>query len=639
MPASDGRSDLNQPPSAALATVRRFADQLEHAGRHLLSDSSLAGELSRIAENLRYQAQRLVTRGESSIPTIAVLGKTAEGKGWLARCFLLDHPDNHLVRQSIPSGQNDTERSTRLVWFGPESPLGLEEGEHYLQVPASRMLDLGHPYIVGDTPGYSDDSSRTRQLSQIAVSSAAVKIIVLSEEILRDGSLSKFMRKMPGAVVLPVVRFRPSQPGREDPEPARREDIQRYVEQWRHDAPETNILDPCCLPDAAIFSPDLGQTVQLVQRRLRERLLPYVQGTQLRREAVEQQIEAQGQVARRDAAQRLIEFRRRVGPCVHAIENIRQELPQRLVRELLGSDLQLRAAVRRRFQAMWMDLTPGWCFPYRSFLGLLVLTSGAWDRLILSLAGSLPSLALTVAHSLTNLRDAQTRQAQVRAGVAQRLEQLAQDELRAEVKNFERSLEALLTWEEGPSPQSIESWSERSSSNEGVIHVEGLEEFEGRCREIMEHESQRYAPPAWLPRSAAILATCLFALLVSGPLVAVYREYLTTTWSVLTSAERSWSDFPVASASMMFTALLLSAAPVFGMALLALGWGCRASRVQRSIETLRGQHDAAIHEWTRNRLLDFRLNDPRLEMARFLLQIAESRQGGDGGKSSDPGNH
>jgi hypothetical protein len=627
MAASDGRSDLSPPPSGALASVRRFADQLEQSGRHLLGDSSLANDLSRIADNLRYQAQRLVTRGESSIPTIAILGKTAEGKGWLARCFLSDHPDNHLTRQAIPSGQNDTERSSRLVWFGPESPLGLEEGEHYLPVPASQMLDLGHPYIVGDTPGYSDDNSRTRQLSQVAVSSAAVKIIVLSEEILRDGSLSKFMRKMPGAVVLPVVRFRPSQPGREDPEPSRREDIERYVEQWRSDAPDTNILDPCCLPDAAIFSPDVGPAIQLAQRRLRERLLPYVQGTELRREAVEQQVEAQGQVARREAARRLVEFRRRVGPCVRAIEDIRRELPQRLVRELLGSDLQLRAAVRRRFQAMWMDLTPGWCFPYRSFLGLLVLTSGAWDRLMLSLAGSLPSLALTVAHSLTNLRDAQARREQARAGVAQRLEQLAQDELRTELKNFERSLEAMLNREEGFSSQSLPDRKDRSALTEGVVHVEGLEAFEGRCREIMEHESRRFAPPAWLPRCAAILATGVFAFLLSGPLVAVYREYLATTWSVLTLAERSWNDFPTASASMMFTALLLSAAPVFAIALVAMGWGCRPSRIQRLIDILRGEHDAAIHEWTRNQRFRFHLSDTRLDTARFLLQVADSWQG------------
>jgi hypothetical protein len=617
MAASNQRIDRDLPRSAALESVREFADQMERAGRHLLDDTSLASHLARITQQLRQRCERLVSRGESPIPTIAILGKVAEGKGWLARCFLLDQPENGAFRREIPSGQNDTERSTRLVWFGPESPLGLEEGEHYLRVPATRMLDLGHPYVVGDTPGYSDENSRARQLTQVAVSSAAIKIIMLSEEILRDASLSRFIRKMPGAVVLPVIRFRPSAPGRGDPEPQRREDILRYVNDWRNDAPDTKVLDPCYVPDAAIFSSQPEETIALVQSRLRERLRPYVQGSQLLYEAVEEQIEAQERVARHEAAQRLTHFRRRVGPCVDALETIRRELPKRLVKELLGTDLQLRAAVRRRFQAMWMDQTPGWCFPYRSFLGLLVITSGAWDRLMLSLAGSLPSLALTVFQSITNFRDSRATQEQLRAGVAQRLERLAQEELRAELANFHRSLEAVLSREN----MHREPANERTDA---VVHVEGLEAFENQCREIMEHESQQLSPPTWIPWTVAVLATTLFGILLAGPLVAIYRDYLHAAWSVMTSSDSSWSDFPIASAAMLFTALLLSAAPVFGLALLALGWGCRTSRVKQLIAAIRTQHDAAIREWTSSRELHFDLNDPHLDSAKFLLQVAES---------------
>jgi hypothetical protein len=567
-----------------------------------------------MAQQLRQRSERLAMRGESPIPTIAILGKVAEGKGWIARCFLRDQPENAEVRQQLPSGQNDTDRSSRLVWFGPESPLGLEEGEHYVRVSASRMLDLGHPYIVGDAPGYSDEASRSRQLAQVAVSSAAIKIIVFSEEIVRDGSLTRFIQKMPGAVVLPVVRFRPPAPGLADPDPERREDIRSYVADWRRDAPETNVLDPCFVPDAGIYSPNTEEAVVLVQARLRERLIPYVQGTQLLYEAVEQQIMAQCNAVRQDATQRLVEFQQRVGPCVQALEEIRRELPQRLVKELLGTDLQLRAAVRRRFQAMWMDLTPGWCFPYRSFLGLLVLTAGAWDRLVLSLAGSLPSLALTVFQSLSNFRDARARDERLRAGVAQRLEQLAQDELRAELINFSRALEAVRSRENGErfAPDDV---------SDPVVRMEGLEVFESQCREIFEQESQRLGPAQWTPRAIAVGATLLFVLLLSGPLLAVYREYLLTTWTVLTTASSSWSDFPIPSASMIFTSLLLSAAPVFGVALLALGWGCRAGRVNRLIAAIRQQHDAAIHEWTSNRSLHFDLNDSRLNSARFLLHL------------------
>jgi hypothetical protein len=142
-------------PSMALTTVDEFADRLERAARQLFGNVPLTERLSKMGRQLQGECRQLAERAESSTPTLVILGKVGEGKSWLARCFLTSDADNHAIREQIETGQP----TERLLWFGPEKPLVLGDGEQYRVVDVQNMLDLGHPYVVGDAPGFSQQAA------------------------------------------------------------------------------------------------------------------------------------------------------------------------------------------------------------------------------------------------------------------------------------------------------------------------------------------------------------------------------------------------------------------------------------------------------------------------------------------------
>jgi hypothetical protein len=137
------------------------------------------------------EAQLLVNRTTTAAVPLVLVGRTASGKGWLARCFLHDPA----LRQAIPSGQNAQDRSTRLLWIGPQPPPQLEEGEEYLPAAPSQMLDLGVPYWLGDAPGFSTFSEAAERLHRRALASAALKILRVAPGVSAGCGIVQLLRQ------------------------------------------------------------------------------------------------------------------------------------------------------------------------------------------------------------------------------------------------------------------------------------------------------------------------------------------------------------------------------------------------------------------------------------------------------------
>ena len=72
------------------------------------------------------------------------------------------------------------------------------------------------------------------------------------------------------------------------------------------------------------------------------------------------------------------------------------------------------------------------CFPFRPFVGILALTAGAVDRLLLGFVGSVPSLAMAAFQTAKNL----LRLKQARATVLSALQQRTRDLASAEVHSL-----------------------------------------------------------------------------------------------------------------------------------------------------------------------------------------------------------
>lgn len=597
--------------SQALAEAQSFGAKLNDAARRLFGDDERCSQLLEVSRRLQKDCRQLAQRGGSDVPAIAIVGKLAEGKSWLARCFLTDHEDNQQVRQSVRSGGKSEDRTSQLIWLGPHAPLALYGQERFVRVPSEQMLDLGRPYIVGDAPGFSSIDAYAEDLAFTAIHSAAVKLLVLSLDNLRDDAIPRFLKQMEGALVLPVVRYKPDPADQSRPGQESETDVRQELKRWRRAAPGVEVLDPCFIPDKDIFDGGEPNAMRLVQDRLQARIEPRLADAVNLRKAVEDQIRGRLRAARREAAELLKEYSQRVRSHVERLEALQNTIPERLPVELLGDDILLRAGVRRRFRADWIDRTPSWCFPYRSFLGLLALTAGAWDRLVFSIMGSTPSLALTFFQSFKNLRDARDFTQRTRAGLTDRIESLVNDRLSNDLLHFNQAVTACRAGR-GAGAMAFESKS--------VIRVVGIEEVEFKSQKIIgDVIKTRRANPA-AARSFGTVAVIVFFCLLAGPTAAVYREYLEAWRDSFVQPRISWTDFPAPSFSMLFASSLLSAAPAFLLALAGLSWCCRSRRVEEALKDIKGQHEKMLVGARGD--LRIELTDSRLDAARFLLGLS-----------------
>jgi hypothetical protein len=82
-----------------------------------------------------------------------------------------------------------------------------------------------------------------------------------------------------------------------------------------------------------------------------------------------------------------------------------------------------------------------------------------------------------------------------------------------------------------------------------------------------------------------------------------------------------WSDFPAPPSSVLITYGLVSAAPAFVIALLALAWACRSALLDRLINAVRAELVKAIAELKNDGFLRLDLEDARFDAAKYLVQL------------------
>lgn len=592
---------------AVLDEVQQWCARLERAAKQVFCDREESSQLCELAEQLRLDVQNLTHRAGASTASIAIVGEVAEGKGWLARCFLAEHPNRHAVAAEIPSGQNSSDRSRNLIWFGASNGFPMTHPrERFVKLESSQLLDLGVPYVVGDSPGFSDRDPLADQLTHLAVNCAPIKILVGSFAHLDARVITEWLAQMEGAVVLPVIRYNPPATQPQSPDSELTKNVRNKIALWREAAAAVTFLEPIFMPDSDKYR---GDAVQHMRDELQSRLRPLLANPLQLRANVERQVHEQVRATKRQAAELLTGFRNHLGHSVNHIHELESWLPDRLLRELLGDDILLHAGLRQRLRAAWMDATPSLCFPYRSLCGLLAITAGAWDRLIFSIMGSVPSLAVTLFQSAKNLKDAQTFLKQLQAGIARRIKRLAEGELRERVEDVYFILEQKY-------PGLSRSTRPRTECS---VSFTGLEVTESESREIIRETVEHHRAGYFTVLAFALLGLVSFWSLIAGPAIALYRDYLEAWNSTVTSNNGTWQQFPTPTASMLSACFALSTAPVFLFAVIGMWWSCHRRRVQRMVTEIRRRHHEVIERRVRDGTLSMQLTDRRLEAVRFLL--------------------
>lgn len=539
----------------------------------------------------------------SGASVIAVVGATGQGKSWLIRQMIGDAS----VRAAIPSGNNATEATEKLTWVGPFPPADLDpRHERFIHCQASKMQSIGASYLLVDAPGATDDRRAIAAVAARALSLASVLLLVARRDQLRSETVGVLTEASEGTIVVPVVNAVRS---RDD---ALTSDIEAFVARMREVAPASAIVSPVIIDDFEVDGRGEKKVGEETAERVAERLQSEIGNSwegdrrrSTRLTALDGRFRAALHAVLSDQLPGLT-------AAVRRLNDEATKLPAEVAETLVGSGGPLRAAVRSSLRLSLLTDTAAIWFPYRSQLGLLNLTHGAWDRVFLSLSGSLPSLIGTVWSSTKNLMAQQGAQQDIRDGLQRRSAAAVADRLGPLAARFRDELTEL---RRQPTAASIGGDDSRSQ----VAYLSGIESLQESSQRIFHEEVERVS----VSRASAILlgliGTATFWFLMAGPIFALYRGYFDASYSTLTELAGDLERFPRPDLSMMLTSLLLSLLPTAVFAMFVLTFAQSRSRVDRAEQRIREMHRETIVRLQREGVLRLRWDDPLLADAEFLL--------------------
>ncbi len=534
-------------------------------------------------------------------PIIAVLGAKNSGKSWLCRLLVKDEAS----RERIPSGETSKFTTEKATWIGPDAPPALDT-EHEVQIAmrSDAMVDLGLRYTLLDLPGYNDATIPAREAALRAQRGAPLRVLVASSATLTDESQFAFLEKSNGTRILPVVV--------DDDHPRLetegRSDLAAMVARIRYHCPHADVLQPVIVPHVQRAPGDKLAKIRLAEERLFPELSKIIASVPLDENMI-------GKVVierlRRDLVGDLRDFVRRVSPAYADLEMTEAGLAAELVKKILGPDQQLETGLRMKMRMLSLSRTPSWLFPFRTFLGLFAITAGAWDRMAFAMAGSLPSLALLIFQTAKNTKCLAEMTDDVKVALAKRLESMARDDLGDRNRIFIRSINA-----------SLPDATRRPEEGTPRTHFIGLERVTEESGAIFEQVTRKHV----FGRVGLILwgglATLLFMGLLSGPLLAVYREFGHAWLGAFNdSTGVRWQAFPTPSANMILTSLLLALLPVIFCALLCCLRTTPADRVRSALVAVKAEHESMLDRLTSKKIIRLFSDDPIREASRVLLDF------------------
>lgn len=564
-------------PLLLLARMEGRAQRMLEAVRIVAGpENRLYLHLKTTCDAARVQWERIATNRGLTLPTIAMVGERNSGKSYLASRLVL-HPD---AQKWFAPGLSEATKTERLLWVGPESPPSLvDPWESHWPLDREAMVDLGTPYMLLDSPGSGDRSQQLQALAQAALSSARIKVLVVdsarrSAEAYRDA-----MKPGDGSVILPAIHLsagetvRWAQRSQEEAEASAAE-YRQWTATLASYWPRATVLEPVILPEIDAM-PDREAAGELVRERLADAL----------REALLAHSDP-GALAAAELAAAWERFGRVAGELLGAIltpalrkrhaglQEARRTLPTAVMTHLFGDGAKVRALVRHRLRLSLVESIPNGAFPFRTVAKLLCLTTGAWDRLVLGLGGSLPSLALAGATVWRNVREKETAEATLGAALKGQIESVVQERLRGPLEDFQAAVDRA-TGREHATVSAVE------------FDLEGAQAVAHQWEEKL---AEQAALDRLSPRVIALfsfLGMAVFWFLLGGPLLHLYGQYVPATVASWSGEWVSFSRYPVLGFGFWSMALLLAVLPLFGVALVTVGSALSRRRVTRTEAALR----------------------------------------------------
>lgn len=580
-------------------------DEVSAAISLLLGPSAEAAGAQRELETFRREADEIIGRRGMSSTVIAVVGSKNSGKSWLCRSLLL----NTTARERIPCGTRREGDTDKLIWIGAQLPGELDFScETSIPVPSENLFDLGRPYVLLDVPGHNEADEQRRQHALRSITLAPLRVAMFTWDTMGDESNDAFLREGDGATVLPVIVDH--QYPRD--EKLSRPELNHLHQRLQRSCPRSDVLRPVLIPGFDHRSDRQAaeeQAALLVRTAVREAL----NSTAANPAAM---LATRLAALRKRLGQRLSPLISRLRKPLEDLEKAEERAAEEVLQHLVGSPDDLKRSVR--FRMLWriaISLHP-LMFPFRGFMLMLALVSGAIDRLVFAMLGSMPSLALSAFQAVRNAKSLSKRGKSLDHELNARACSLISEQLTPALNAFHRAARHAL-------PQCT---AEHLRMDRGEIEVSGIDQLRARSTAIFEDSVARFTArfPALM---IGAVATVIFWTLAAGPLWALYQSFLLAWWSSFEGMNTfHWQNFPVPSPGFVFGNLVMTMLPVMLLAFITCIVSAYGKRLTRCAKELTERHDQLIVELTSQHQVFFATRDEVKESFTIILHFVDGNQ-------------
>lgn len=588
-----------------------YADRVATAVTGLFGDQPVAQEVLRACREFQRQREGIESSRGIELLSVSLVGAKGQGKSWIARQLIKDPR----VIEQLRSGDLARDATDCLTWVGPRSPEQLNPSvERFIFCQIDQMADIGRPYLLLDTPGVTDADAQIAEIARQALSLSPIKLLVIARDQIRSAINTHIARQTAGSVCIPIITMI-------DPKDIDsldlKNDIQQLMAHLQQAAPQSDWLDPITIIDFDIASnsQDVGaQTAQTIVERLRSRPLDDISLSRSK----EQRLQAAQERFRVQVSRLVGDQIPQLAAAVRKLHQETEKIPEEVISSMLGSPLILQAAVRSRMRTQLVNDTSALWFPYRSFLSLLHLTHGAWDRVLMSLTGSVPSLFGALTAWARNFQQSRQLQWEMQSGLKERIEQQVRDRIEPLCEHFQRVVQRL---------QTRGAMVPRSAPSEGVsglgIQLTGIQQLQNHSQSIFENTLAENAFSRFPLQLAGFAGTVLFWAFLAGPIISVYRQYFQASYHAIADSVATVETFPHPSPNLFFTSLLLSALPLLIYCMILLTLYLRRASVERVSTLIQQRHYQIIEEMKTAGTLKLHFENPLLDQAQFLIHLED----------------
>ncbi|MDZ4849663.1 MAG: hypothetical protein SGI77_10230 [Pirellulaceae bacterium] len=601
-----------------LEQTASLSRRIVEASSRLFSGHAVAAKITFACHQYDQQCRDILLGRGLPILTIAVIGPKGQGKTWTARQFILDA----LTRDRLPSGVLAHEATTRLHWIGSIRPETMDgTHERYIECPSRLMIDLGTPYILLDTPGTTDSNPKAHEIANAALSLSPIQLLVIRRDQLRAATSSGLAQRSEGVLCIPVITAIPKNEWSEalagtpstrfEPmitSASLRSDLERWLDMIKASAPQSQILEPVLVDD---FEASGNESAS--GELLRNQILARLRGQPLDDLAL-------------TTINRLMAASSRLKHQVHrfiqaeapelsvAVIRLQEEanlLPRRAIESVLGSQIVLETAIRARLRTQMVADTSPLCFPYRTTLSLLSFSHGAWDRLVLAMTGSIPSIFGTFVAWARNVQQSRKIDWEMQQGLRDRLNGQVHDQLAPIQSQFHRALAKLRG----------DDTAENTRAVSQVVRLAGVDELQSRSRYHFERVLDQHRPSRFVLLLLATFGTLGFWGLMAGPILSIYRQFFAASWGALLDNSDFIGTFEHPSVSKLLALVVLSYIPMLLYAMIALTVLLRRSKIDLLAKTVQAEQSSLVNDLQRDGILRLEYEDSLLEQAQFLIAL------------------